>query len=125
MSSGGIYPANQRQGFMSSTLMCLPLGALSMPDLSGMDSVLARTMMVPSGIADPTSRVLRLGIVADPDARRHGGLALRGDGRFSHGVGPHISNQGDADSQCVVSARAGLERGRPAISAAPEAARRS
>ena len=43
---------------MSSTLTCLPLGALSMPAMSRMDLVFARTMMVPSGMADQTPEAL-------------------------------------------------------------------
>ena len=39
----GIQRRHQRQGFISSMLTRLPLGALSMPAMSRMDWVLART----------------------------------------------------------------------------------
>ena len=42
---------------MSSTLTWLPLGAFGMPAISRMDLVFGRTITVPSGIADQTSRV--------------------------------------------------------------------
>jgi hypothetical protein len=42
---------------MSPMLTRLPFGAFSMPAMSKMDLVLARTMMVPSGITDQTKRV--------------------------------------------------------------------
>jgi hypothetical protein len=55
VSGASIYLLNQRQGFMSSTLSRLSPGALSMPAKSMMNSDLARTMIVPCGIADQTS----------------------------------------------------------------------
>lgn len=47
----------QRQGFIASTSTRQPFGVSSMPAVSRMDLVLARTMTVPSGTTDPTSLV--------------------------------------------------------------------
>ena len=58
---------------MSSIPTCLPLGALSMPAMSRIDLVLARTMMVLSGIADQTSRVPGL---ASTSARMSAGTVV-------------------------------------------------